>query len=85
MSLFGESDPYMVSHIVAEGIVSQTLSVVALVAIAWVVIRELPELLVIVDDVAYMVTGEERNTAAELDLLPDDAEGPNVEPTRADD
>ncbi|PSQ37701.1 archaeosortase A, partial [Halobacteriales archaeon QS_9_70_65] len=56
MELFGESDPYMVSHIVAEGIVSQLLSVAALVAIAWFVIRELPELLVIVDDVAYMAT-----------------------------
>jgi archaeosortase A (PGF-CTERM-specific) len=71
MSLFGESDPYMVSHIVAEGIVSQTLSVVALVGIAWVVIRIVPELLVIVDDVAFMVTGEERDTAAELGLLPE--------------
>lgn len=75
LALFGESDPYMVSHIVAEGIVSQTLSVVALVGIAYVVIRELPELLVVVDDVAYMITGEERDTAAELDLLPEPADG----------
>lgn len=71
LGLFGESDPYLVSHIVAEGIISQTLSVVALVAIAWVVIRIVPELLVIIDDIAYMVTGEDRNTAEELDLLPD--------------
>lgn len=69
--LFGESDPYMVSHIVAEGIISQALSLVALVGIAYVVVRLLPELLVIVDDVAYMVTGEDRDTAAELGLLPD--------------
>ncbi|QLD84955.1 archaeosortase A [Natronomonas halophila] len=71
LSLFGETDPYLVSHIVAEGIISQTLSVVALVGIAWFVIRELPELLVIIDDIAYMVTGEDRDTAAELGLLPD--------------
>jgi hypothetical protein len=70
----------MVSHIVAEGIISQLLSVVALVAIAWFVMRELPELLVIVDDVAYMVTGEERDTAAELGLLPADADPSTVEP-----
>ena len=82
MELFGESDPYMVSHIVAEGIVSQLLSVAALVAIAWFVIRELPELLVIVDDVAYMATGEERDTAAELGLLED---RPAADPARADD
>jgi len=80
MRLFGESDPYMVSHVVAEGIISQLLSVVALVAIAWFVMRELPELLVIVDDVAYMVTGEERDTAAELGLLPADADPSTVEP-----
>jgi archaeosortase A (PGF-CTERM-specific) len=68
LGLFGESDPYLVSHIVAEAVVSQTLSVVALVVVASVVIREVPELLTIVDDVAYMVTGDERDTAAELDL-----------------
>jgi archaeosortase A (PGF-CTERM-specific) len=87
MRLFGESDPYMVSHIVAEGIVSQTLSVLALVVIAWFVIRELPELLVIIDDVAYMVTGEDRDTAAELGLLPDanGEEEPVGEPAPTDD
>ena len=82
MELFGESDPYMVSHIIAEGIISQVLSVVALVAIAWFIIRELPELLVIVDDVTYMATGEERDTAAELGLLED---RPAADPARADD
>jgi archaeosortase A (PGF-CTERM-specific) len=84
LAVFGESDPYMVSHVVAEGVLSQFLSVVALVAIAWYVIRVLPELLVIVDDVAYMVTGEDRDTAAELGLLPDDLEG-RVGARRADD
>lgn len=73
MGAFGESDPYLVSHIVAEGIISQTLSVVALVVLAWFVIRQLPELLVIIDDVAFMATGEERDTAAELGLLPEAA------------
>jgi archaeosortase A (PGF-CTERM-specific) len=85
MSVFGVSDPYMVSHIVAEGVISQLLSVVALVAIAWYVIRVLPELLVIVDDVAFMVTGEDRDTAAELGLLPDGVESGPVEARRADD
>jgi archaeosortase A (PGF-CTERM-specific) len=71
LELFGESDPYLVSHIVAESIISQSLSVVALVVIAWFVIRQLPELLVIIDDVAYMATGEDRDTAEELGLLPE--------------
>jgi len=86
MRLFGESDPYLVSHVVAEGILSQTLSVAALVVIAWFVIRRLPELLVIIDDVAFMVTGEERDTAAELGLLPDsDSEEPVAETAPSDD
>ncbi|PSQ13710.1 archaeosortase A [Halobacteriales archaeon QS_8_69_73] len=51
-------------------------------SIAWFAIRELPELLVIVDDVAYMATGEERDTAAELGLLED---RPAADPARADD
>lgn len=85
MTLFGESDPYLVSHIVAEGIISQTLSVVALIGLAYVVIRELPELLVIIDDVTYMVTGEEHDTAAELDLLPEPPEGPGGDPVEPSD
>jgi archaeosortase A (PGF-CTERM-specific) len=85
LAVFGESDPYMVSHVVAEGVLSQFLSLVALVAIAWYVIRVLPELLVIVDDVAYMATGEDRDTAAELGLLPDEVDGRHPEPSRADD
>jgi archaeosortase A (PGF-CTERM-specific) len=84
MEIYGASDPYMVSHIIAEGVISQLLSVLALVAIAWYVIRVLPELLIIIDDVAYMVTGEDRDTAAELGLLPDEFEG-RLEPRRADD
>jgi len=84
MEIYGASDPYMVSHIIAEGVISQLLSVLALVAIAWYVIRVLPELLIIIDDVAYMVTGEDRDTAAELGLLPDELEC-RVEPGRADD
>ena len=85
MDLFSESDPYLVSHIVAEGILSQTLSVVALVVIAWVVIRIVPELLVIVDDIAFMLTGEERDTAQELGLLPDVNDDSVGEPARVGD
>jgi archaeosortase A (PGF-CTERM-specific) len=85
LTLFGESDPYLVSHIVAEGLISQTLSVVALVGIAWFVIRELPELLVIIDDIAYMVTGEDRDTAEELGLLSDAPEDTASTPRVSDD
>lgn len=75
MRLFGESDRYMVSHVVAEGLVSQTLSVLALVVVAWFVVRILPELLVVVDDVAFVLTGREHDTAAELGLSPAAGDG----------
>lgn len=85
MSAFGLEDPYLVSHLVAESVISQTLSVVALVGIAWFVIRELPQLLVIIDDVTYMVTGEDHDTAVELGLLPEVDEESTGEPVAGDD
>lgn len=59
MWLFGLEDPVRVSFFVADRILSQGLAVFALLAIAWVVVRLLPELYVIVEDLAYLVTGEE--------------------------
>jgi len=57
--LFGTSDPHIVSYLLADRVISQSLSVVALVAIFWLVLRELPELGIIVEDLLYLVTGDE--------------------------
>lgn len=57
--LFGASDPYMVSYFWADRIIAQSLSVVALVAITWLVVGQLPELLVVVEDLLAATTGRD--------------------------
>ncbi len=58
-SLVGYADPGMVSFFIADRVLSQLLAVVALVGILWLVLRDLPELLTVIEDVAYLVTGNE--------------------------
>lgn len=58
-TLFALSDPRMVSFMVADRIIAQSLSVVALLVITWLVIRELPELVGVLEDVIYLVSGRE--------------------------
>ena len=64
MTLFGLEDPQMVSYYVADRILAQTGSVVVLVGITWVLVRELPEITVLVDDLLFLVTGTEYELAA---------------------
>ncbi len=59
MWLFGLDNPIRVSFFVADRILSQGLAVFALLAIAWLVVKLLPELYVIVEDLAHLLTGEE--------------------------
>lgn len=59
MWAFGLENPIRVSFFVADRVLSQGLAVVALLAIAWIVVKLLPELSVIVEDIAYLFTGEE--------------------------
>jgi archaeosortase A (PGF-CTERM-specific) len=66
--LFGSSDPYMVSFFISDRIISQVLAVVALIGVTYLVLRELPELLTIIEDVLYMLTREEYDLRETLDL-----------------
>lgn len=66
--MFGASDAYKVSWFVSDRIVSQLLAVVALVALTYVVVRVLPEVLTVIEDVLYMVTNEEYDLYDALDL-----------------
>jgi len=66
--LFGSSDPYAVSFFLSDRVISQVLAVVALVGITYLVVRELPELLTVLEDVLFMITGEEYDLAEALDL-----------------
>jgi len=77
--LFGGTDPYKVSFYLSDRVISQVLAVVALVGITFLVVRELPELLTIVEDVLYIVTREEYDLREALDL-PDPSEvGPGAD------
>ncbi len=66
LALFGAEDPYKVSYFIADRIIAQSLSVVALVCIMWVVVRELPEVMVVVEDALYLVTGTEYDLQSAL-------------------
>ncbi|MFC6725798.1 archaeosortase A, partial [Halobium palmae] len=57
--LFGDTDPYNVSFYLSDRVISQLLAVVALVGITYLVVRELPELLTLFEDVLYVATREE--------------------------
>ncbi|WP_277541789.1 archaeosortase A [Haloarcula laminariae] len=67
MTVFGLDDPQMVSYYVADRILAQTGSVLALVAITYFLVRELPEMTVLVDDFLFLVTGNEYDLAAAFD------------------
>lgn len=83
MGLFGTADPRMVSYYVADRIVAQSLSVLVLVAITYLVLRELPEVTVVVEDLLYVATGTEYDVQGALDVDVPDAEA-GGEPVRAD-
>ena len=59
VNLVGYEQPGLVSFFIADRVISQSLSVVALVGITWLVVQILPELLVVVEDALYVVTGNE--------------------------
>ncbi|MDR5673125.1 archaeosortase A [Halalkaliarchaeum sp. AArc-GB] len=66
--LFGEASPYRVSFLVSDRIISQVLAVVALIGVTYLVVRQLPELLIVLEDVLYVLTGEEHDLQEVIDL-----------------
>ena len=68
MTLFSVTDPRMVSYYVADRIIAQSLSVVALVAITWLVVREVPEVLTILEDVIELATGRRYDLRGAMDV-----------------
>lgn len=66
--LFGDTDPYMVSFYLSDRVISQSLAVVALVGVTYLVVRELPELLDVVEDALFLLTRREYDLAAAFDL-----------------
>jgi archaeosortase A (PGF-CTERM-specific) len=73
--LFGSADPYKVSFFLSDRVISQVLAVLALIGVTYLVVRELPELLTVIEDVLYMMTNEEYDLRRELDLPQDLSDG----------
>jgi len=67
LMLFGSENVPKVSYYVADRILAQSLSVVALVGITYLVVRELPEILDIVEDLLFVVTGSEYDLRSAMD------------------
>ena len=66
--LFGASNPYRVSFLLSDRVISQLLAVVALMGITYLVVRELPELVTVLDDALFLLTGKEHDLQEALDL-----------------
>jgi archaeosortase A (PGF-CTERM-specific) len=77
--LFGGTDPYKVSFYLSDRVISQMLAVVALVGVTYLVVRELPELLTVVEDVLYIITREEYDLREALDLPEQGEIGPGAD------
>ncbi|CQH46596.1 archaeosortase A [Halobacterium hubeiense] len=58
-AVFPSDDPNMVSYLFADRMLAQSASVVALVVLTFVLLRIVPELGGVVEDVAYIATGNE--------------------------
>ena len=78
LTLFGAESEYLVSFLWADRVIAQSLSVVALVGLTWLVVRELPELSVVFEDVIFLATGREYDLQRELGV------GPGVRPDGGD-
>jgi archaeosortase A (PGF-CTERM-specific) len=79
MAVFGVDNTLRVSYLWADRILAQVGSVVAMVLILWLIVRVLPEVMQPVEEVLYLLTGNEYDLAEALDLGNDDGQ-----PTAAD-
>jgi archaeosortase A (PGF-CTERM-specific) len=58
-ALVGYTDPGLVSYFIADRVIAQSMSVVALVAIAFLVARIVPEILDLLEEAVYVLTNTE--------------------------
>jgi archaeosortase A (PGF-CTERM-specific) len=72
MAVTGYTQPGLVSFFIADRVLSQSLSVVALVGITWLVVRTVPELLALVEEALFLITRSEYDLHAAFAI---DAEG----------
>lgn len=68
MTVFGLDNPLRVSYIWVDRIIAQSMSVVAMVLIIWLVVRIVPEVMEPLEDVLYLLTGEEYDLSSALNI-----------------
>jgi len=80
MSVFATDSPVMVSYFVADRVIAQSLSVVAMVAITLFAVRKVPELMTVIEDVLFVFTRREYDLREVLGGAPvrADGEGPDA-------
>ena len=59
MAVTGYTDPGLVSFFIADRVLAQSASVLALVGITWLVVRTVPELLSLIEEALYLITHTE--------------------------
>jgi archaeosortase A (PGF-CTERM-specific) len=75
MALTGYEQPGLVSFFIADRVISQALSVVVLVVLAWATVRQMPSLFVVVEDVIFVATGREYDLQSAFEGGPARADG----------
>ncbi len=80
MAIFGLDNSLRVSYIWIDRIIAQSLSVVAMIFIIWLIIRIVPEVMDPIEDVLYLLTGKEHDLAGALNI----EKSPDPEPQPAD-
>jgi archaeosortase A (PGF-CTERM-specific) len=66
MTVFATNDPQLVSYYIADRILAQVGSVLALIVITLLIVRFLPEIVILVEDGLRLVTGKEWDLAGAI-------------------
>ena len=72
MAAWGLDNSLRVSYIWADRIIAQSASVVAMVLIIWLMVKIIPEVMQPVEDILYLLTGDEYDLAGALNVDTDD-------------
>jgi len=74
MSVWGLENSLRVSYIWADRIMAQSASVIAMILIIWLMVRVVPEVMQPIEDLLYLLTGEEHDLAAALNIGTEDTQ-----------
>ncbi len=72
MAVWGLENSLRVSYIWADRILAQSASVVAMMLIIWLMVKIVPEVMQPIEDILYLLTGEEYDLAGALNVDTDD-------------